>query len=47
VVILGEEQADLAGNIRTRANIGVLVQRITFKQLQRKLDELLAVPVEK
>lgn len=44
VVLLNEDQADLQSTIKNRPNTAILVQKITFKQLQKKLEELLAIP---
>jgi predicted Ser/Thr protein kinase len=40
ILILGQDQQDLAEKIRARPNLAVLVQPVTMKQLQTRLKEL-------
>jgi serine/threonine protein kinase len=47
IAILSEDQADWQEEVRPAPGSAVLLRPVTFKQLQRKLEELLAVPVAK
>ena len=44
ILILSEEQADMASRVARRPNSAVLVRPVTLKQLHRKLQELAAAP---
>jgi serine/threonine protein kinase len=44
ILILSEEQADMADRVARRPNSAVLVRPVTLKQLHRKLQELAAAP---
>ena len=42
ILILSEEQADMASRVASRPNSAVLIRPVTLKQLHRKLQELAA-----